>query len=268
MHLIFIRHGDPDYAVDSVTPKGRREVTLLGERIARIKVSAIYVSPMGRAQDTAAACTEKLQEAGQTPPVTTMPWLREFSYPIVDPATGRSRIAWDWLPRVHFSHRKWHDVKRFYNTKAMRSGHIKEHYRQVCRGLDEVLAAHGYTRVVPTLASPTLPVYRCKPHLSDAEAAVDTHLGVVQRETDETTLVFVCHLGVMFVMLSHLTAVSPVQLWQSFFVAPSSVTIANAEERVPGEVAFRLQCVGDTAHLRSSGEVVSASGFFGSCLSI
>ena len=263
MHLIFIRHGDPDYSVDSVTPKGRREVSLLGERLARTKVSAIYVSPMGRAQVTAASCVEKLHEAGQKPPVTTLSWLREFSYPIVDPTTGRSRIAWDWLPRVHFNMRRWHDVRRFYTTKAMRSGHIKEHYRQVCRGLDEVLAAHGYTRV-----SSTLPVWRCTPHLSAAQAAVDTHLQVVQRDLDETTLVFVCHLGVMFVMLSHLTAISPVQLWQSFFVAPSSITIANAEERFPGEVAFRLQCVGDTAHLTGSGEIVSASGFFGSCLSI
>ena len=263
MHLIFIRHGDPDYTVDSVTPKGRREVALVGERIAHTKVSAIYASPMGRAQDTAASCVEKLHEAAQNPPVTTMPWLREFSYPIVDPQAGRSRIAWDWLPRVHFSHRRWHDVRRFYTTKAMRSGHIKEHYCDVCRGFDEVLAAHGYTRV-----RSTLPVYRCKPHLTAAEAAVDTHLGVVQRELDETTLVFVCHLGVMFVMLSHLTAISPVQLWQSFFVAPSSVTIANGEERLPGEVAFRLQCVGDTAHLTGAGEIVSASGFFGNCLSI
>ena len=268
MHLIFIRHGDPDYAVDSVTPKGRQEAALVGERIARIKVSAIYVSPMGRAQDTAAACLEKLQQAGQNPPCTTIPDFREFSYPIKDPATGKTRIAWDWLPRVHFSHRKWHDIRRFYTTKAMRSGHIKAHYLSVCRSFDDILASHGYTRVVPTLASPAIPIYRCKPHLSDDEAAVDTHLGVVQRELDEATLVFVCHLGVMFVMLSHLTAVSPVQLWQSFFVAPSSVTIANAEERVPGEVAFRLQCVGDTAHLTGRGEVVSASGFFGNCLSV
>ena len=263
MHLIFIRHADPDYSVDSITPKGWREVALLGERLSHIKVSAMYVSPMGRAQDTAAACLEKLQQAGQNPPCTTIPDFREFSYPIKDPATGRSRIAWDWLPRVHFGHRRWHDIRRFYNTKAMRSGHIKAHYLSVCQSLDAILAAHGYTRV-----SSAIPIYRCKAHLTAAEAAVDTHLGVVQRELDETTLVFVCHLGVMFVMLSHLTAISPVQLWQSFFVAPSSVTIANAEERVPGEVAFRLQCVGDTAHLTASGEIVSASGFFGSCLSI
>ena len=29
MHLIFIRHGDPDYTIDSVTEKGKKELELL-----------------------------------------------------------------------------------------------------------------------------------------------------------------------------------------------------------------------------------------------
>ena len=58
---------------------------------------------------------------------------------------------------------------------------------------------------------------------------------------------------------------SPVQLWQGFFVAPSSVTVLGAEERVPGEAVFRVQTLGDCSHLLSAKEPPSASGFFGNC---
>ena len=48
MRLIFIRHGDPDYAHDSLTDKGKREVELLTKRVSAWKnVSKIYVSSMG-----------------------------------------------------------------------------------------------------------------------------------------------------------------------------------------------------------------------------
>ncbi len=33
MKLLIIRHGDPDYTIDSLTEKGRREAQLLSKRI-------------------------------------------------------------------------------------------------------------------------------------------------------------------------------------------------------------------------------------------
>lgn len=33
MRILFIRHGDPDYAVDGLTDKGRTEAGLLAKRI-------------------------------------------------------------------------------------------------------------------------------------------------------------------------------------------------------------------------------------------
>ena len=36
MKLIIIRHGDPDYSIDSLTEKGWREAELLSERISRL----------------------------------------------------------------------------------------------------------------------------------------------------------------------------------------------------------------------------------------
>ncbi len=54
MKLLIIRHGDPDYEHDSVTEKGKREVELLGQRLAKENITKIYCSPLGRARATAA----------------------------------------------------------------------------------------------------------------------------------------------------------------------------------------------------------------------
>ena len=53
MELYIIRHGDPDYAHDTLTELGWKEAEALVPRILRINPTDIYASPLGRAQDTA-----------------------------------------------------------------------------------------------------------------------------------------------------------------------------------------------------------------------
>ena len=79
MKLLFIRHGDPDYEKDSLTEKGWHEAELLGQRMANTPVTAFYVSPLGRAKDTA---SKTLQKVGRD--ATELAWLREFHAPIPD----------------------------------------------------------------------------------------------------------------------------------------------------------------------------------------
>jgi len=74
MKLLIIRHGDPDYSIDSLTPTGWEEARLLAERIAKLDVKKFYLSPLGRAQDTAKVTLEKMGREGET-----LPWLREFA---------------------------------------------------------------------------------------------------------------------------------------------------------------------------------------------
>ena len=81
-------------------------------------------------------------------------------------------------------------------------------------------------------------------------------------DTDEPVLVFFCHLGIMMVLLSHLLNTSPFALLHGLFVAPSSVTVLCAEERVPGHAYFRAQMIGDTYHLHTAKEPVSFYGSF------
>ena len=65
MKLVIIRHGDPDYAIDSLTEKGWREAKCLAERMEKMDIKEFYVSPLGRAKDTA-SCTLKRMNRSAT----------------------------------------------------------------------------------------------------------------------------------------------------------------------------------------------------------
>ena len=73
MRLLIIRHGDPDYSIDSLTEKGWKEAELLKKRLLKLDISAFYVSPLGRAQATAKPTLEALNKTARV-----CDWLREF----------------------------------------------------------------------------------------------------------------------------------------------------------------------------------------------
>ena len=49
MVLYIIRHGNPDYEHDTLTPLGEKEAEALGERMKKEAPDLIYMSPRGRA---------------------------------------------------------------------------------------------------------------------------------------------------------------------------------------------------------------------------
>ena len=128
-----------------------------------------------------------------------------------------------------------YDMNRWIDAPVMKTGDVKSAYENVINGIDKILEEHGYLRT-------------------------GKYYKVEKANTD--TLVFFCHLGVQFVILSHILSISPSVLWQNFYVAPTSVTILETEEREKGIAAFRCKTVGDTSHLYAANEPLSSSGFF------
>lgn len=230
MKLIFIRHGDPDYEHDSLTERGWKEAAELAKRVARWNVDKFYCSPLGRARHTARVSLDLIGRD-----MEIKDWMREFKADILDPVTGQERIPWDLLPAYWTVKPELYDKDRWYGSDVMLTGNVEAEYKRVCDGLDEILAGHGYVRDGG--------FYRTNPG-------------------NDKTLVFFCHLGVEFVMLSHLFGLSAPTVWQNFFVAPSSVTLVCTEERVKGEAYFRCKKLGDTSHLYAAGLIPSDSGFY------
>lgn len=237
MRIIFIRHGDPDYANDRLTEKGRREAELLSERVASWPdITQIYCSPLGRAKETASYSLKRLGRDA-----VTYPWLREFSYKIDDPTTDRHGVPWDFMPEYWTEIEAMYDKKDWQNTQIYRSNpELVPAYDEVCLGIDGILSTYGYHRFHNYYQTE----HQKTPDKQDA------------------TIVIFCHLGVTCVMLSHLLGISPVVLFHNFYLAPTCVTVLASEERMPGKAIFRAQVVGDTRHLYNGNEPVSAAGYF------
>ena len=95
MRLLIIRHGDPDYANDTLTEKGHREAKLLAEKLGKEKIDYFYSSPLGRARHT---CNYVARAHGKEQNVMEYDWLRELGCPLTL-LSGRERdILWDMLP--------------------------------------------------------------------------------------------------------------------------------------------------------------------------
>ncbi|MCM1106960.1 MAG: histidine phosphatase family protein [Blautia sp.] len=234
MRLIIIRHGDPNYEIDSLTEQGWREAELLATRIARLDVKEFYVSPLGRARDTAGCTLEKMHRTA-----TVCEWLQEFSPRIHRPDDkDKMHVPWDWLPADWTKEDTFYDADTWTDDERMKAGRVREEYDRVCAELDKLLAAHGYVR---------------------------EHKYYRAERPNNDTLVFFCHFGLECVLLSHLLSVSPMILWQGFCAAPTSVTTVYTEERREGIASFRVNTFGDISHLYAADEEPSFSARFCEC---
>ena len=139
MRFVIVRHGDPDYSVDSLTPKGWREAELLSERLTKLDVKAFYCSPLGRAKDTASKTLEKLNRSAET-----LKWAREFEGKVK--INGETKSAWDRLPAEWTDNPDFYTPQGWIKTPIMQSGNVEKKYNKVCKGVDELLAKHGYVQ--------------------------------------------------------------------------------------------------------------------------
>lgn len=233
MKLLIIRHGDPDYSIDSLTEKGWREAELLAERISKLDVKAFYCSPLGRAKDTASKTLEKMGRECEI-----KEWLKEFYYCQVKlPYTpyGQTQLCWDFLPSYYTKVDELYSNPDFMNLDYMIEGNMPQLYKAVTDGLDELLEEHGYKRN-------------------------GRYYEAISRNDD--TIVFFCHFGLESFLLGHLLGISPIALAQGTIAAPTSVTTLITEEREEGIAIFRMASFGDISHLYVAGEEPAFAGRF------
>ncbi|MGI6107111.1 MAG: histidine phosphatase family protein [Lachnospiraceae bacterium] len=247
MRLLLIRHADPDYSIDSLTPSGWKEAEALAEFSPKLHIDTCYVSPLGRARDTASLTLKKLGKTAET-----RDWLEEFPA-LVDvensehlkeafstqhmTADGKyaKRIVWDMYPSYYAAHPEYWDEKKWRETEVARMSDLVPVYDRVVSSFDGLLAEHGYER--------------------------DGRLYRAVRPSHETVALF-CHFGVSCAMMSHLMNVSPFVLWHMLCLQPSSFTELITEERQDGRAVFRALQIGSVAHLAEAGLTPSFAARF------
>ena len=234
MRLLIIRHGDPDYAIDGLTEKGKREAKLLADRLEKANISAVYCSTYGRAMRTAEPTLERIGLEAEY-----CEWLREFNYAKIRvPYLDKEKISWDLMPDYVdefddiYHPTKWKEMEHFKDTGVI------EAYDNVCKEFDAMLARHGYVREKYS--------YR---------AVAPSH----------DTIALFCHYGTTAILLAHIMNCSPYSIWQHGFTPPTAVTTLYTEERKEGIASFRASAIGDISHLYVADEEPAFAGRFCEC---
>lgn len=247
MKILLIRHGDPDYVHDTLTEKGHREAALLAEKLAKVPITDYFVSPLGRARDTAAYTLKKKGAEAKT-----FEWLKEFnamldingSPELINAFTNlrkkedgsyEKRIVWDLMPDYWMTRPEYFTPDGWRDSEIAKRSNMIEVYDHVVTEFDKVLAEKGYVRE-------------------------GVHYRAEKANTD--TIAFFCHFGVSCVLLSRLWNVSPFVLWHETVMVPSAVTELVTEERHQGFASFRSLSVGDVSHLYAGGEEPSFAARF------
>ncbi len=236
MRILIVRHGDPDYIRDSLTKRGWQEAEMVSQRLVKEDIDEFYVSPLGRAQDTASVTLKKLNREA-----VTLDWLREFSPRIHRPDKKLIKtVCWDWLPQDWTIDENFYDANHWTENPVFENANVKEVYDNVCKEFDAFLATKGYVREGKTYH-------------------------VTQENHD--TICFVCHFGLEMVLISHLLSISPMPLWHGFCAAPASVTTIYTEERKKGIASFRVSAFGDVSHFYVHDEKPSFAARYAECYS-
>lgn len=97
MLLFFIRHGDPTYDPDELTPLGKRQAESLARRLARYGLDDIYVSSSNRAIETMQPTAEILKKEH-----TVLDWANEkYAYEEQSMPTEHGVSLWGFfIPEV------------------------------------------------------------------------------------------------------------------------------------------------------------------------
>ena len=146
MILYYVRHGDPIYDPDSLTPLGKRQAEAVAKRLAVHGIDKIYSSPSNRAVETAIPTCEILKKE-----ITTVDFANEA-------------LVWDEITFVKNGHREWlyrHGDTRdlfftreilnagfeWYNCPQFKEFDYKKGMDRVRRDVDAFLLDLGYEHI-------------------------------------------------------------------------------------------------------------------------
>lgn len=218
MLLYIVRHADPIYNPDTLTPKGRLQAQALAKRFAVHGLDKVYSSPMGRAVETAKPTCDLLGLK-----LNIEEWTREvadrFTLTMPDGTTEFAVNIENTFFRTDDNINlgsDWHKADIFSSVNA------RKEYEALCLQSDEFLARHGYERQNG--------VYR------------------ITRANNDRVAVF-CHGGFIALWLSHLLNIPAHMFMAGIGINHTGVTVIEFANRDSGYTAPYCLGLSDISHI-------------------
>ena len=236
MLIFYVRHGDPIYTPDSLTPLGERQAEAVAKRIALFGVDEVYSSTSIRAIQTATPTCELLHKK-----VKTLDFLNEnyldSKLQIVG-KDGKKKWFWshpDTAPLL--ASRKIRELgEEWYKHPEFEKYHFEETIHPINKALDEFIASHGY------------------------EHDTDKGLYRVTERHPEKRIAIFAHECMGKLFMSHLLDIPFPTYAAHFEMKHSAMTVIRlddgsmVDDGVPGEYArARVLTLGNDSHLYREG---------------
>ncbi len=218
MRLIFVRHGEPDYANDCLTEDGRRQASAAAERLAGEGITAVYSSPMGRAHETASFTARRLGL-----PVRVLPFMHEVDWGGNVPDEGH---PWTLSDRM-INEENFDFIRRDWRTHPYyRDNTITPYYDMISEHIDAFVETQGYRH--------------------------DGSRFLCMTDRDETIALF-SHGGSGACALAHLLSLPFPYVITVMPYDFTSIIILEFPVRTGQFVHPRIELFNDIAHMRKSG---------------
>ncbi len=220
MRIVFVRHGEPDYARDCLTALGRAQAEAAALRLKEEGIREIWSSPLGRAQETAQAASRALGL-----PVRTLDFMQELSWGSTD---GTELIGGGHPWAIVFEMARqgmdlndphWQELPYF------RTNRLLDCIRRVESGIDEWLEQYGYVR----------------------EGIYYRH---TQEEREERTVALFSHGGSSSAAMGHILNLRFPCACAMLHIDHTGITVVQMESRIGGGTLSRLTLTNDARHIR------------------
>lgn len=223
MELLIIRHAEPAYPADALTPEGERQAGALARYLSALGIDELWSSPMGRARATADPVAQATGLA-----VQVESWLAELESWALSEGTPQEAPAWEADPAALRANPQslgegWAAASPFEGLGL--EGKIAE----LRAGSDAFLRSRGLER----------------------EGAVYRVTGGPLSRVAASRVAVICHCGLALTWLALLLEIPPPRFWAAFALAPASVTTVRFQSLGGGLAVPRCVALGDRSYLAS-----------------
>ena len=143
MLIFYVRHGDPIYDPDSLTPLGHRQAESVAKRLAQFGVDEVYASTSTRAMQTAQPLCELLHKK-----LVTLDFLHEEHMEPMRLREPGEKPIWIWTHPYYSQVFTRRDVRemgdKWYEQPEFKDFHFENVILPIQEKMDAFFASHGY----------------------------------------------------------------------------------------------------------------------------